>query len=69
LEGKIGNKCFKEPKHLKDVYVELKCSLGELYNGCEKLVEFEKTVINRFLYNSKKLQQDGRSTKVVKETR
>lgn len=42
-----GNINYKKPRTLKNVNVEVFCTLNELYVGCFKEVEFEKVSLNK----------------------
>ena len=55
----FGGQNYQETKTLKDLEVEIECSLAQLYNGCSYPVKFQRTVVNL----------DGRTTSQVELTK
>lgn len=51
----FGGQKFKGLQKPEDLVIEIECTMSELYNGCAKEIEFERTVINN----------DGRTTRTA----
>jgi hypothetical protein len=59
FSSSFGGQYSKEKEPLKNVEVDLECSLEELYNGCVKRLKYERRVLN----------SDGRTTILKDEDR
>ncbi len=59
FNSSFGGKYAREKPALKNVEVELECTLEELYNGCNKMLKYQRRVLN----------SDGRTTNIKEEER
>jgi hypothetical protein len=55
----FGNQNFKGISFVPNLIVSVPCTLNELYNGCSKLVQYERTALNA----------DGRTTSQIIESK
>lgn len=53
----FGGQNSKEKEPLKNIEAEMECSLEELYNGCVKVLSYQRRILN----------SDGRTTSLKSE--